>query len=357
MTRRRRRNSLVRSLALALLATTAHAAPFDPPWPVDVRRRINAVAADGPVAYLATGDNRAELVVVDVETGARLGTFDAAGGADALGVRVLEPGIVKLGRRQSDAPEVYRLDVSDPAAIRVLDAQHRARHVRWKPDAIPPVIFRDANGDGVYRLACLGDSNTSLVHGVAKWCEMLAERVRGLEVVNVAVSGATVVTPNLRWESDATQQMAAALSLDVDAVLLAFGTNDRMQGRTTDEVIEAYLEQAEVAAFAGVTFYAAATPPMGGCMGAGCSWIVATNLLLHLAFPGSVVDFFTGVTDQHFRVPDRIHHNAAGQELRAERTAAMIASPLAQSNEGPPPADRRRAGASGRLESRVADGQ
>jgi hypothetical protein len=81
------------------------------------------------VAYLAAGDNRAELVVLDIATGTVLGKFDAEGGADALSVRVLEPRIVKLGRRRSAATEMYRLDVSDPAMITVLSTT--ARRSTW----------------------------------------------------------------------------------------------------------------------------------------------------------------------------------------------------------------------------------
>jgi hypothetical protein len=52
------------------------------------------------------------------------------------------------------------------------------------------------------------------------------------------------------------------------------------------------------------------------------------NIQLGLAFPGRVIDFFSGVTDEHFRVPDRIQLNAAGQALRAKRAFAVVASPL-----------------------------
>lgn len=69
--------------------------------------------------------------------------------------------------------------------------------------------------------------------------------------------------------------------------------------------------------------------PMGsGCSGRPCERITLANELLGLAFPGRTVDFFTGVTEQHFQPPDRLHLNAAGQALHAERAAAVIASPL-----------------------------
>lgn len=316
------------ALALVLLASSAHAASLDVPWPV-AARKPNAIAVDGPVAYIATGDNRAELVVVDIVTGTQLGSFDAAGGADALSVRLLDPGVVKLGRRQSDAPEVYRLDVSDPAAIVVLATGERERSVRWKPEPIPPVMFPDANGDGVHRLACLGDSNTVPVPelGIVKWCELLAEMVPGLEVVNLGWGGATAC-PNLVFKSDAALQLQQALLRDVDAVVLAFGTNDRMQRRSVDEIVDAYVAHAEVGAAAGVDVFVATTPPMGGCSGEGCTQLYTLHLRLSSVFAGRVIDFFSGVSDEHFRVPDLIHMNGAEQALRAERAAAVVGSPL-----------------------------
>lgn len=314
-------------LALFLLAVRdASAAPVGLPWPVEARK-VNAVAVDGDRAYLATGDNRAELVVVDIDTGSTLGTFDAAGGADALSVRVIAAGQVKIGRRQSDAPEVYHLDVSDPAAIAVLDTGERARHVRWRPDPIPPVRFADANGDGVYRMACLGDSNTAPVDFLTKWCELLAAMIPGLEVVNLGWRGATVC-PNRIFMSDAGLQLQQALALDVDAVVLAFGTNDRLQRRSVEEIVAAYVLHAEVAAAEGVDVFVATTPPMGGCSGEACAEIYELNQELPIVFSGRVIDFFSGVTDEHFGLQDRIHMSAAGQVLRAERAAARVGNPL-----------------------------
>ena len=234
------------------------------------------VAVDGDVALLATDDDAAELVVVDLATQARIGSFDAAGSADALSVRVVAPGTVKLGRRASDAPELYKLDVRDPAHVAVLRAGQRPRSVRARrirdvphyaytgrlvgrdeigdllylvtapPGAeaavvhrIAPVAFADANGDGVWRLGCVGDSNTMILPELRPdWCEIVREAFddRDFEVVNVAVQGATVVTPNLLFTSDATQQMAEVLPHAPDAVVLAFGTNDRFQGSTPQQI-------------------------------------------------------------------------------------------------------------------------
>lgn len=322
-----------RALVVLLLAVagSAHASSIELPWALGIRARVHAIAVDGTRTYLATGDNRAELLVVETRTGAVLGTFDAPGSADALAVKVLDHATVKLARRRSDAPEVYRLDVRDPSSIEILDAQERTRSVRWRPDPVPPVLFPDANGDGIYRLACLGDSNTLSppTARFARWCEQLAEMIDApsFEVVNLARAGATVC-PNLVYESDAATQLAEALPLAPDAVVLAFGTNDRLQQRATEVVLDAYAAQAEAIAAAGLRVYVASTPPMGGCAGIACSRIYWANILLALAFPEEIIDFFGGFADQHFPQDDLLHLNADGQRLRAERALAAIGSPL-----------------------------
>lgn len=339
-------------------------------WSVEIGASVRDVAIDGDHALLATDDDGAELVVVDLDAKARVGSFDAAGTADATRVRTVAPGAVKLGRRASDAPELYTLDVRDPAHVAVLRAAQRPRgirkpHVRDVPHDVytgrlvgrgeigdllylvtappgaeavvvrrsAPVAFPDADGDGVWRLGCIGDSNTMFLPQLRPgWCELLRDALGDpdLEIVNVAVQGATVVTPNLYFSSDATQQMAQALAQRPDAVVLAFGTNDRFQGRTPQQIEAAYEAQAEVAAAAGVAFYVATTPPLGGCIGGGgglpCARIAEQNALLRTAFAPHVLEFSDGFSTSHF-FDDDIHLNATGQALRAERALDVLVAP------------------------------
>lgn len=339
-------------------------------WGVEIGASVNGIAIDGNHVLLATDDDSAELVVVDLDTHGRVGSFDASGTADATFVRAVAPGTVKLGRRASDAPELYKLDVDDPARITVLRAAQRPRGLRERrvrdvphyaytgrlvgreeigdllylvtapPGAeaavvrrSAPVAFADVDGDGVWRLGCVGDSNTMVLPGVRPgWCELLRDTLGDpdLEIVNVAVQGATVVTPNVLFSSDATQQMAAALSEKPDAVVLAFGTNDRFAGSTPQQIEAAYEAQADVAAAAGVAYYVATTPPLGGCIGGGagvpCLQIAEQNELLRAAFAPNVLEFEDGFSTPHF-FDDRIHLNAAGQALRAERALDVLAPP------------------------------
>jgi hypothetical protein len=61
-------------------------------WSLDLRARVHAIAVDGDRAYLATSHNRAELVVVDLVTGAKLGSFDARGRPTRSRWRLCQPG-------------------------------------------------------------------------------------------------------------------------------------------------------------------------------------------------------------------------------------------------------------------------
>jgi hypothetical protein len=340
-------------------------------WSLDLAARVNAMALEGSRIYVASSADTKELIIVDKNSRQVVGAFDAVGPADATTVELVAPGIIVLGRRRGSGPEFYRLDVNDPANIIVLDTiddprgaraerskeldgyHHRGRLVgsveRTTNRGVlyylavtdrdaevqvierkVPTVFADSNGDGVYRLGCVGDSNTAAPFaGVMKWCEKLRDLIDDpdFEIVNVAVAGATVVTPNLRFDSDATKQMVTAIDRQIDAVVLAFGTNDVFQGRTNDEILAAYLYQQDVATAAGIEFFLATTPPISGCPSPSCPTITAGNALLRMNFPDRVIEFFDGFTLGYFN-PDGYHLNDTGQTLRAERAFTALANPF-----------------------------
>lgn len=331
-------------------------------WSLDVGARVNGIAVDGTRAYLATADDDAELMVVDLTLHQRVASFDVPGIADGWAVSTPEPGVVELVVRRNAGPERYRLAVAtDP--ITVLETgEDPTAGVPERPQALrryrprgrlvgrvrheipggvlyylastergaqfqvveefPPVGFRDLDGDGVYRLGCVGDSNTSAQVGFLKWCEIIRDGLSDPDfaVINVAVNGATV-NPNLRFTSDAPMQMAAVLPQAPDVVVLAFGTNDTFQGRTPQQIHDAYVAQEVTADAAGVPFYVATTPPIIGCP--NCGVIEQGNEMLRATFAGRVIEFYTGFGAEHFG-SDRYHLNSAGQQLRAERALEVL---------------------------------
>lgn len=339
-------------------------------WSLEIGAHVNALATDGRFVYAATSANVSELVVVDSVDRRVVARWDAPGPADARTVRMLEPGVVQLGRRRGPGPELLSLDVSDPFSIVVLDAREEATAVRpvrpkkapWLPRyrgrlqarldrATPrgflhylaltdrnaeltvverdvPVVFPDVNDDGIFRLGCVGDSNSVDRLVQPSWCTLLEERLDDpdFEVVNVSVSGGTVA-PNRVFPIDVAQQMEAVLAHAPDALVLSFGTNDLLQNRAPTEVRDAYLAQQAVAAAAGVAFYVAKTPPIGPCQGFACFYILASNLLLDETFPGRLLEFYDGFGITHLH-DDWVHLNAAGQMLRATRAFEVLANPF-----------------------------
>lgn len=332
-------------------------------WSLDVGARVNGIAVDGARAYLATGDDTAELLVVDLGSRTPVASFDVPGRADGLSVAVVEPGIVELVVRRNAGPERYRLSVTADAAdllaaVEDPTAGQTSRPPslrRYRPrgrligrlrrevpggvlhyllttergapfqvvEEISPLGFRDVDGDGVYRLGCVGDSNTSLLAGFTKWCEIIRNTLSDPDfaVINVAENGATV-NLNLRFTSDATMQMADVLQRSPDVLILAFGTNDIFQGRTPQQIHDRYVEQQAAADAAGVPLFVATTPPIIGCPNC-VSRIAAGNDLLRTTFAGRVIEFHTGFAAEHF-IQDGYHCNDLGQQLRAERALQVL---------------------------------
>ena len=191
-----------------------------------------------------------------------------------------------------------------------------------------PVVFADANGDGVFRLGCLGDSNTVDLVASRGWCERLEARLAqpDFDIVNVSGSGATA-TANLVFQSDAAQQMETVLGRDPDAVVLAFGTNDLFQGRVPTQIHDAIVDQCAVAEQAGLPCFVATIPPFGPCTGLSCLSIAMTNLLLHETFGDRVLEFFDGLGLPHL-LDDWYHLNDLGRQVCADRAFELFAHPI-----------------------------
>ncbi len=184
----------------------------------------------------------------------------------------------------------------------------------------------DANGDGLWRIGCLGDSNTvATFFRPEKWCEFLEEIVDDsrYQVVNLGTAGATV-NPQRRLpnSTDAFGHMELAVRESLDAVVLAYGTNDLLQGYTPSEIVEAYLLHEATAAEHGIDQYFVATVPRGGPPGSSPRR-PNVNQRIQSAFPGRVIEFFRGFSFSLHYI-DRVHLNAAGQRLRAKRAYPQL---------------------------------
>jgi len=194
----------------------------------------------------------------------------------------------------------------------------------------------DADRDGVFRAACLGDSNTVVVDGVKKWCEIgqtfqptaTVWRNNRLvteptELVNLAGGGSTVCKPPINW-SWAVSQLIRAQQARADIVLAAFGTNDvRTLGKTPRQIVDCYRTLITYAL--GTPVFIALTPPDFEPNGPDPGVIEAVNDALRAAFPPNrPIDFYTDFPEDDFD-PDGIHLSLdVGQPKRALRALALL---------------------------------
>jgi alpha-tubulin suppressor-like RCC1 family protein/lysophospholipase L1-like esterase len=179
--------------------------------------------------------------------------------------------------------------------------------------------IRDRDGDGRITVACLGDSNTQPAPALLRtWCERLldhlpAERWR---TVNRGEGGATAV--EFGSLILAGEHLDYALENDaVDAVILAYGTNDLLfAGAAPKDVGHAYSRLRQRARAAGVDVFAALTPPVQPSAQDINPQILELNELLAELFPGSrIIDFWSDMSPEDY--VDAVHLGESGHAKRA----------------------------------------
>jgi alpha-tubulin suppressor-like RCC1 family protein len=186
--------------------------------------------------------------------------------------------------------------------------------------------LRDRNGDGRIVIGCLGDSNTWRTPARPRgWCEHLAELAagRGWSFVNRAEGGATVVESGSMIL--AADHLDYALENDaVDAVILAYGTNDLVRVRAAPaEVAAAQARLRARAHAADVDVFVALTPPTRN--GAEAAEIAELNDLLAQQLPASrIIDFASGFDDADFF--DEVHFGERGHDKRARAAWAALSA-------------------------------
>jgi alpha-tubulin suppressor-like RCC1 family protein len=185
--------------------------------------------------------------------------------------------------------------------------------------------IRDRDGDGRITVACLGDSNTQPTPALPRtWCERLLDILPadGWRTVNRGEGGATAV--EFGSMIFAEEHLEYALENDaVDAVILAYGTNDLLfAGAAPKDVARAYSRLRDRAHAAGVDVFAALTPPVQPPARDINPEIAELNGLLAELFPSSrIIDFWSDMTPEDYR--DAVHLGESGQDKRAR--AARVA--------------------------------
>lgn len=336
-------------------------------WAAELGTDVNAIAVQAPYVFAAVDDDDSELLVLDLDTGAVVGEYNVPGTTDgiALGfygyllLTTSDNRLLLLDITNPTAPTLFQsvpitpaaplwrpyafstpyaaggpiLAVARPSAdpsLTVLLAAAASNQFQVVANLRDELTFPDVNGDGVWHLSCLGDSNT-WAGFYGSWCNGLAGGASAgiwndkFTVTNYGELGAQVAnySPNSTHGPSQLQEVLAAG--DSDAVVLAFGTNDLAQGdKTPWQTLAAYLDLAGDAEAAGLTVFIALTPPIIGNAAANAE-IDALNVLLELVFPAArVLDFNTGFDARHY-LGDGVHMNGEGHNKRAVRAKDRLA--------------------------------
>jgi lysophospholipase L1-like esterase len=199
----------------------------------------------------------------------------------------------------------------------------------------------DLDGDGVARVAVLGDSNsfTYLPHN---WTLALRKHLRRTErgrwrIAAFARPGARITDhlPDRRLSGAYQIEQVLAVRPPPEVVILAFGTNDVRGGRTVGDVLDAYrTATTRLGAVARVRI--ATTPP---CWDEHCdpAAIAALNQALReTGPPAELLDFDSWVTREHV-LPDLVHFNAPGHWKRLMAALDMLLEHAPVTPPPPPP--------------------
>jgi lysophospholipase L1-like esterase len=204
------------------------------------------------------------------------------------------------------------------------------------PDRWDDGRLRDRNGDGRIAVACLGDSNTEARPALPPaWCERLRDHAPAARwtTVNRGEGGATAV--EFRSLVLAEEHLDYALENDaVDAVILAYGTNDIVFAHAAPkDVAHAYARLRHRARAYGIDVFVALTPPVQPPVRDVNPQIVELNALLAELFPSSrIIDFWSGMSPEDYE--DGVHFRESGHAKRA-RAAWEALSAAAGPAEAP----------------------
>jgi lysophospholipase L1-like esterase len=175
-------------------------------------------------------------------------------------------------------------------------------------------LVRDWNGDGVVRVAVLGDSNTTPYFGLS-WCDVLKAKYAAVDWDCHGQGGANLI-------GNAAVMLTAALAGAPDVVLLAFGTNDVLARATPEQAFGALLKLSARIEAAGAVTVPALIPPFPKMGAPGRVTIAAYNAMVKEHFGARTIDFHTGMDDPELF--DGVHFYPAGQKRRAVVAAAVL---------------------------------
>ncbi len=346
-------------------------------WSMDVGAHVNSIAVAGGRAFLATALDDAELLVVDLATRTTLLRWDVPGTADGVLAQIWGVGVWIGTDPNPDGPETYLLNVSDIGAPVSLGGREAVGDLHEPPPPNPvekgylafgaivargrgrarpeltflvvngtsselhvvsglddEVTIPDTDGDGVRRLACLGDSNTFALmdKNPGSWCDALQKTVwnEAASIVDWGYIGATVAPAPT---GTAFTQLARAVEEGADLMIAVFGTNDVVLF-TPDEIVDAIKALDAAAASAHVPLLVA-TPTSRYDVPGAADALAQTSTLLRAAFPADrILDFNAVVGPSDFQ-PDQLHMLPSGVAATARLVRDRLVVPDARAFDDP----------------------
>jgi len=192
----------------------------------------------------------------------------------------------------------------------------------------------DNNHDGALKLGCVGDSNTDdnffpLSYGSVKACEHMKNNYVWDSRFAIANYGVSATTACSSAANHMDSQITSAIADGMDAVLIAFGTNDMKTVTCTSpqDTVNCLLAGYRRLEAVGITAYVATVPPRydSGECNAGDN--AAANVIIRNTFPSNrIVDFDTDFPSTLF-ASDGLHTEYDGNRRRGARTySAMTAA-------------------------------
>jgi len=280
---------------------------------------------------------------------------DARAGGDILAGRVTPSGMQAL---QLDvAPVAAPNGWLDDADLAVVERAVAGETPLCEVPVTRVRRLRDRDGDGVLRIACLGDSNSCIgdpfacgpVQSLCSLLQELSPRIATLdgevlpaEFVSYAWAGTTVCeNPKSRGHLGARPQYTVSRDRvdpgPADAAVIAFGTNDYgVLRKSPAEIARCYRELVNEADRDGIPVWVGFTPPVAAWTSFKPEYLAAlalrnrhaeeTNQLLRRTFPVHLlVDFSSNFGDlELFLDNDPLHFNNVGQRMRAERVLDAV---------------------------------
>lgn len=258
------------------------------------------------LAFVGTKSSTEGLITVDITNPAnpsKILSFNTGAAVAAL---------------STNSDRIYAASLGTTRKVSIVDPHYLEKRA----------IVSDVDGDGTYKIGCLGDSNTNVLWWSGNgWCEQLQSLINlpNWTTHNYAWPSVTACDTGRIWYGaslDASSFVRKILQdLNPDHLVLAYGTADILLGKQPLEVVGCYENLKNIALADGVPSLITITSPRGTATdGLHHGNISELNEgLLRYFSRSELVDFYNDILwPDDFLPNDEIHMNNPGQTKHAQ---------------------------------------